>query len=133
MAVIFVFSAQDAEVSDQQSGLFVELLSAVAGDGQESWLTFVTRKAAHIFLYLVLGALLYNVVRQYSLPVRRAVALSIAVACLYAVSDEVHQLYISGRSGEVRDVAIDTAASSVGAGGYALLARRSGKKSRKDV
>ncbi len=136
MVVIFVFSSQDSEVSDQQSGLFVELLGGIVGEGSghEGVLTFVTRKAAHIFLYLVLGVLLYNVVRYFSVPVRRAVLLSVAIACLYAVSDEIHQLYIPGRSGEARDVVIDTVASSVGVGGYMLVERRrSGKKLRKDV
>lgn len=135
MVVIFVFSSQDSEASDQQSGLFVGLLGGIVGEGgQEGLLTFATRKAAHIFLYLVLGALLYHVVRQYSLPLRRAVLLSIAIACLYAVSDEIHQLYIPGRSGEVRDVLIDTAASGVGVGAYALVdKRRVGKKLQKDV
>ena len=33
---------------------------------------------------------------------------SILIGALYAVSDEIHQLFIVGRSCEIRDVIIDT-------------------------
>ena len=39
---------------------------------------------------------------------------SIIVCALYAASDELHQLFISGRSGEIRDVVIDSIAASIG-------------------
>lgn len=129
MAVIFLFSAQDADASKSQSGVFVDVLAGFAVDIPGDWLTFLTRKAAHIFLYLVLGVLVYNAVRLHSLPMRRAVGISILIALSYATFDEIHQLYIPGRSGELRDVLIDTTASGVGIAGYVLLdRRRSGKK-----
>ena len=40
---------------------------------------------------------------------------AVTVCCLYAASDELHQLFIPGRSGEVRDVLIDTSGGAVGA------------------
>ena len=122
--MIFLFSAQDADASKSQSGLFVSLVDGLVGDMSEDWLTFLTRKAAHIFLYFVLGILAYNAVRLHGLSLRRAVLLSIAIALVYAVCDEIHQLYIPGRSGEIRDVLIDTTAASMGVAGYVLLDKR---------
>jgi VanZ family protein len=40
---------------------------------------------------------------------------------------EVHQLFIIGRSGEIRDVLIDSAGASVGIGLYMLIIRIKGK------
>lgn len=128
MLVIFLFSAQDADVSKSQSGALTDMLGGLTGDMSEGWLTFLTRKAAHIFLYFVLGVLVYNTVRLHRLPLRRTILLGIAIVFIYAVSDEIHQLYIPGRSGELRDVLIDTTAASLGVVGYALLdKRRAGK------
>ena len=41
--------------------------------------------------------------------------LAIVLVMSYAISDEVHQLFIVGRSCEVRDVLIDTSGGSIGA------------------
>ncbi len=37
---------------------------------------------------------------------------------LYAVSDEVHQLFVPGRGGQLTDVIIDTAGAGAGLGIY---------------
>ena len=33
---------------------------------------------------------------------------------VYAFTDEVHQLFISGRTGELKDIIIDTAGATIG-------------------
>ena len=114
MAVIFGFSAQEAAISQGQSNIVATLLGAATGSTDESLLSFVARKGAHTFLYLVLGALVYNAVRSYAMRTRWAIAASIALSLGYAVFDELHQLFIPGRSGEVRDVLIDTFAAGAG-------------------
>ena len=133
MVAIFLFSHQDASVSSQQSATVVEFVQSLTGSASESLLTFLTRKAAHIFMYLVLGGLLYNVMRTYSLGIRRAALICIVIAMGYAVTDEVHQLAIDGRSGEVRDVAIDTTASAAGVGVYAGYDRKRHLKTLRKV
>mgnify|MGYP001948405098 CR=1 FL=1 len=52
------------------------------------------------------------------------ILLSIFLAFLYACSDEVHQLFVAGRSGQVSDVLLDTIGASVGVGLYYLLFRK---------
>ena len=121
MVVIFLFSNQDSSVSSRQSGTVVEFIQSLGSSLGEDLLTFLTRKAAHILVYLVLGVLVYNLVRTYGLSRKRTVLISIVVAFGYATFDEVHQLFIPGRSGELRDVLIDTAAASIGVGLYALI------------
>ena len=42
-------------------------------------------------------------------------------ASIYAISDEVHQIFIDGRSCELRDWAIDTVGAILGAIGFLVI------------
>ena len=117
MAVIFMLSHQSASISSGQSGVFVEQLHHIAPSVDQQLLTFLVRKGAHIFAYFVLGILTFNALRRINLSrfkFNRPAVLSIIVCALYAASDEFHQLFISGRSGEIRDIMIDSCAAMVG-------------------
>ncbi len=117
MAVIFMLSHQPASVSSGQSGVFVEQLRHIAPSIDQQLLTFLVRKGAHIFAYFVLGILTFNALWRVDLSkfkFNRPATLSIIVCALYAASDEFHQLFISGRSGEIRDIIIDSCAATVG-------------------
>lgn len=117
MAVIFMLSHQSASISSGQSGVFVEQLRHIAPSVDQQLLTFLVRKGAHIFAYFVLGILTFNALWRVDLSKLKfnyPVGLSIIVCTLYAVSDEFHQLFVSGRSGEIRDIIIDSCAATVG-------------------
>lgn len=117
MVVIFMLSQQSASISSGQSGVFVEQLHHIAPSVDQQLLTFLVRKGAHIFAYFVLGILMVNALRQVNLSkfkFNRPAVLSIIVCALYAASDEFHQLFIIGRSGELRDIMIDSCAAMVG-------------------
>jgi len=75
---------------------------------------FLLRKLAHIFEYFVLTWFLYSAFSGHYLeankkhpPHRQALLFVLLLAILYAVSDELHQTFVFGRSGNLRDVAID--------------------------
>lgn len=117
MVVIFMLSQQPASISSGQSGVFVEQLHYIAPSIDQQLLTFLVRKGAHIFAYFVLGILTFNALWRVDLSKLKfnyPVGLSIIVCALYAVSDEFHQLFVSGRSGELRDIMIDSCAAIVG-------------------
>jgi hypothetical protein len=75
------------------------------GTGLGGW-DLVLRKLAHAAEYAILGALL---LRALGRP-----AIAFLLATLYAVSDEVHQSFVSGRHGSVLDVAIDAVGVAIG-------------------
>ena len=75
------------------------------GTGLGTW-DLVLRKLAHAAEFAVLGALLLRAVAVE----RTALALGIA----YAVSDELHQHFVTGRVGSVWDVLIDAVGVAVG-------------------
>ena len=80
--------------------------------------SFYIRKIAHITEYLILGFLMFNLLKQYSVTnIYYAIGLSI----LYSCTDEFHQLFISGRSGSIRDILIDSIGILIGTYLYKLL------------
>jgi VanZ family protein len=80
--------------------------------GLGTWDT-VLRKLAHLAEFAVLGALLYRALRREPA--------AIALGSLYAVTDEIHQTFVSGRQGSPLDWLIDTVGVLAG---VLLLSRR---------
>ena len=76
------------------------------GTGLGTW-DLVLRKIAHATEFAILAALLVRALRH--------TGWAVAVAIAYAVSDEIHQSFVSGREGAPRDVAIDAVGVVVGA------------------
>jgi len=112
--VIYLFSSQAAAESSELSGKIVNSIAPVAPEIIKSSLTFLVRKSAHIFLYFVLGILTANLLVAYKIRANLVYVYSLAFVFVYAITDEIHQLFVAGRSGEVRDVLIDTVAGAVG-------------------
>jgi len=131
MAWIFSFSSEVSEVSNATSegvcyfisSVFVKGFTSLSQEAQEAKiqeLVPIVRKIAHFLIYAALGFFAYLTKGAYSLEkgaeykwVKTSV-ISVAFCLLYAVSDEVHQLFVSGRSGSVRDVFIDLSGAAVG-------------------
>ena len=122
MGVIFYFSAQVATDSSAQSGGVVEIikgfLEKISPPAKEFdiafWDAFETllRKIAHGFIYFILGILCSNFIIKCN--IKRKITISLAICFLYAVSDEIHQIFVAGRSGQIGDVIIDSFGSVVG-------------------
>lgn len=80
---------------------------------------------AHFCEYAVLGMLLMQALRLH-MPTRRAFLVAVVCASLYGATDEVHQLFVSGRMSDPVDWMIDTMGAAAGAGvAYALIRKRS--------
>ncbi len=130
MALIFLFSAQVAEQSDQLStGITEKIVKAVEkvfpglGLITES-MNHVLRKNAHFLVYLVLGALTVNALCSSGVRGFKGIAAALIVCVLYAVSDEIHQLFVPGRSGQLTDVLIDSAGAAVGSFAVGIVRRK---------
>lgn len=81
----------------------------------------LVRKYAHFTSYLILGILVMNAFRKSEVMGFNAFLFSLIFCGLYAVSDEVHQLFVPGRGAQVTDVMIDSAGSFVGIGMYKVI------------
>lgn len=122
---IFRFSSMDADASsDLSSGIVVHLLTFLGGCSRHQLLEneklfslaeFLIRKTAHALEYALLGAAFaVPFAYQVGLSGKRLAFVSIACAAGYACADELHQLFVSGRSGRLLDVGIDTAGACIG-------------------
>jgi len=127
MLFIFNLSSQTADQSDQLSkgivAVIVEMIEKVAHgfDLDTSGFNHFMRKFAHFFAYLVLGVLVMNALSQSGVRGLRACTFAIGICVLYAVSDEVHQLFVPGRGGQAVDVLLDSVGASVGIGWQRLF------------
>ena len=74
----------------------------------------IVRKTAHFTIYLILGLLVSTLLKEYNLKTKQIIIYSILICMTYAISDEIHQIFVIGRSGELKDVLIDTCGSTVG-------------------
>ncbi|GHU06821.1 hypothetical protein FACS189431_0360 [Alphaproteobacteria bacterium] len=122
MALIFLFSNEGSDASSGRSAAVIDIVTQLTGfDLPEIFV----RKTAHFLLYLVFGVLIFCVLRTHGIR-QTSKILVIGVLCVlaYAISDEVHQLYIGGRSAQVTDVALDTVAGFIGIGLLSIAVRR---------
>ena len=69
---------------------------------------FIVRKAAHFFMYAVIGGLMMLVVYSFLKRVFLSASLSFTFTFLFAVFDEKSQLAVDGRTASLRDILIDS-------------------------
>lgn len=79
------------------------------------------RKYAHFFIYLILGSVIKNALWVSGKEGWKAALLAIFLSFLYAVFDEIHQIFVPGRMFLVTDILIDTAGAAVGVTIYSLF------------
>jgi len=89
---------------------------------------FLLRKIAHMFEFAVLTYLIWRIWRRKDAGYG-AVMFSGLWSLFYAITDEVHQTYIMGRSGNFFDIGIDSLGILVALVilGYGTLRRSSAK------
>lgn len=126
MVIIFLLSHESADGSQVRSDTLVDWLQAIGFGGSAGILSSIIRKSAHAATYAILGGLIIWALTARRQVTAGLVACSIALASIYAISDEVHQAFVPGRSGEVRDVLLDTAGATAGVGitGLAIVRRQ---------
>lgn len=105
MAVIFILSAQKGDESQSLSDSLIIIF------GLELSSDFV-RTCAHFLEYAGLSVLIYNAL--YHSYGRFRPYLSVIISALYAVSDEVHQLFVEGRAFQITDILIDSLGAAAG-------------------
>lgn len=126
MIIIFLLSNQEAQDSKQLSNSFItktiiniyemrhgKITEEKKTEIKENY-SFIVRKAAHFTIYLILGLLISIVLTQKDLNIKQIIIYSVLICMTYAITDEIHQIFVSGRSGEIRDIIVDTCGSTIG-------------------
>ena len=133
MGLIFYFSSSDRSTSTNQSRsvvgktniveIYEEKHNVDSNTALEN-VDRIFRKVAHVIEYLVLALLICSALGEYNLSLKNILLLSFIICLIYSSSDEMHQLLVSGRSGELRDIIIDNIGSIIGCSIYLLFKRR---------
>lgn len=131
--LIFSFSEQDGETSGGLSRMIsvkcVELFNALSGrrftelmmESMAEYFENPIRKLAHFLEYAVMGGLLFGIWYPWLGFRRRAqkhlpllMEISIPWIFVSAAMDEIHQLFVPGRCGNIWDVLLDTTGGCFG-------------------
>lgn len=122
MVVIFLFSADPANESSQKSLGIGYAIAEVFVSEFDTWepqrqqefvegIEYPIRKGGHATEYAILGFLLIATLYSWNTNAHQRkwmwIAIALGSAILYATSDEIHQLFVPGRSCQVTDVLID--------------------------
>ena len=123
MGFIFSMSCENAEKSSNTSGQTIRVVLSAVPEFEKQpeevkvniieKLQFIVRKSAHFIGYMILGILASGLILQYE-NINKKYPLAFLICVIYAISDEIHQLFVPGRAGQVRDVLIDSAGSFLG-------------------
>jgi len=110
MITIFIMSSFSSTESSDQSGFIVNIIANILNTNNVDLLSLIIRKTAHFTEYFILGILVHNMIHNYN----KKTYLSIIICIIYAICDEIHQLFVPGRSGQMLDVLIDVLGSLLG-------------------
>ena len=123
MGFIFSMSCENAEKSSNTSGQTIRVVLSAVPEFEKQpeevkvniieKLQFIVRKSAHFIGYMILGILASGLILQYE-NINKKYPLAFLICVIYAISDEIHQLFVPGRAGQIRDVLIDSAGSLLG-------------------
>ena len=116
--IIFNFSQQDGEKSSSVSRKVTIAVTENVKKIQEleknrkeivlQKIEKVIRKLAHFSLYTIIGILSMSLMSTYDTEQKKKIGVSIMIGLIYAIFDEIHQSFISGRTAMITDVMIDT-------------------------
>ncbi|MGL5243934.1 MAG: VanZ family protein [Sarcina sp.] len=116
MLIIFYMSHQPSNISSKQSENIVYLFNLIGLDLSSYFgelATLIIRKVAHFTEYMILYIFIYNVMKYY-IKNKSIYIYSLIFTFSYACTDEIHQLFVVGRSGQFKDVLIDTCGGIAG-------------------
>ncbi len=132
LIIIFLFSSMSSEESNYKSektinkviettldttneiGITNKHPSTIKIQNLILFLNYPFRKCMHASIYLILSLLLLNAFIKSNIKGIKLYLLTLFLCFFYALTDEYHQTFVAGRTGQLLDVLIDTAGSSIG-------------------
>lgn len=123
LATIYYLSSQNGELSGDLSNSLLYKVGVFfnVSDPANFVLQYESlfRKFAHFSEYCILGFLLYLTLIEF--VHHKTLLLTIVLCVIYAISDEIHQLYVVGRVFAFVDIVIDSIGAYCGSSFIHLL------------
>ena len=126
MITIFYLSSMNSEVSNTKSKDTINTVVTtsiettnkdISQDKVNSIVNILNkplRKCMHSIVFFILVILLINAFYNTNIRNYKAYVFSIVISFIYACTDEYHQLFVLGRTGQFIDVLIDTIGTLLG-------------------
>lgn len=122
-ATIFRFSNQNGDKSLGLSKAITEKIVVIMDKAHhiedmeklKNAINKIIRKIAHFSLYTLVGIVsmsLMNIALKSSIKIKAII--SLIIGAVYAITDEIHQIFVVGRTASITDVLIDTSGVIVG-------------------
>lgn len=128
MIIVFMFSNENGTESSNTSRKVTVTVVQTFSDKTEEEnepiiqrVEKVIRKLAHYSIYTIGGILIINYVYTIDKNNKEKVLYSIAFGAGYAITDEIHQFFVSERSARIFDVGIDTLGVITGIAIYLVI------------
>lgn len=131
LAVIFFLSSQTGEQTAAISLAIARWLARLFPGVSLTSLHLALRKAAHIGVYFVEGALLFPALYGQKGRAGRALALTVALCAMIAVVDEAHKLAIPGRHCSWPEAALNFLGALPGVALALAIVKRKEKRERR--
>jgi VanZ family protein len=146
MAIIFYFSSMNTKESNGASkglisnildktititnnmGITNKYITITEKQSLINKLNYPIRKCAHASVYFILSILiiytLITINKKFNNNLTLTLIISILICFIYALTDEYHQTFVIGRTGQFKDVIIDTIGATIGSGIYYLFHKK---------
>lgn len=109
MIFIFMLSNQNGTVSaENSSSILNTLLNLINIENTDYVISIIhepLREFMHYFEYLILTFLLYKTLINWN--IKKEVLIFLILPIIYALMDEIHQLFIVGRTFQLYDILMD--------------------------
>lgn len=129
LGIMFYLSHQSADKSSEVTVDFASQVVETVGEtvgseevsspaAEEHWdivsdIFNPLRKFVHFFQFFVLGLLFIGFVKEFKLPIKEIIIISLMACFICAVGDEIHQMFVPGRAGTLIDILLDFASSTL--------------------
>lgn len=94
---------------------------------------FLVRKTAHMSEYFVLVVLTFCLVSNYVSSNKKVFLITFICCVLFSIGDEIHQLFIPGRTGRIFDVGVDSCGILLGCILLTFIKHKTDKKKLQNI
>lgn len=115
---IFIFSNQNGNLSGSTSKGFTKKIIEILridrnlSESEKEELIensqFVIRKLAHFTIYTLAGINIFGFFNTFDIKKKNKILCALFTGAVYAMSDEIHQMFSGERTASIRDVCIDS-------------------------
>lgn len=140
MGLIFKFSSDPGKISTHKSDSVIKAIqdiskNTLSNDKNKTGFGYTVsiRKTAHVCTYLILSILIFVASTYITKSQLKSYRNAFIISFIYAVSDEVHQIFIPGRTATIRDVYIDMFGVILGICIVTIVLKIYNKKSKRIV